>query len=70
MVCVPTFDSSLTLLKFCPNFPFPMQGIRGVPPIPNGYNPAAWMLEVTTTAAEERMGEDFAEIYKNSDQYR
>lgn len=47
-----------------------MQGISGIPPIPSGYNPATWMLEVTTTAAEDRIGEDFADIYRNSEQYR
>ncbi|KAG5122607.1 hypothetical protein JHK84_040947 [Glycine max] len=46
------------------------EGIRGIPPIPSGYNPATWVLEVTTPATEERIGEDFADIYKNSDQYR
>ncbi|KAG2673155.1 hypothetical protein I3760_13G076600 [Carya illinoinensis] len=46
------------------------QGISGIPPIPSGYNPATWMLEVTTTAAEDRIGEDFADIYRNSEQYR
>ena len=47
-----------------------MQGINGIPPIPKGYNPATWMLEVTTPAAEDRIGEDFANIYQNSKQYR
>ncbi|KAF8396936.1 hypothetical protein HHK36_018571 [Tetracentron sinense] len=46
------------------------QGISGIPPIPNGYNPATWMLEVSTPAAEQRIGQDFADIYRNSDQYR
>ncbi|KAL6967672.1 ABC transporter G member 31 [Sarracenia purpurea var. burkii] len=46
------------------------QGIHGVTPIPSGYNPATWMLEVTTPAAEGRIGQDFAEIYKNSHQFR
>ncbi|AES98592.2 ABC transporter G family member 31 isoform X1 [Medicago truncatula] len=46
------------------------QGITGVPPIPSGYNPATWVLEVTTPAVEERIGSDFAEIYKNSAQFR
>ncbi|KAK4606103.1 hypothetical protein RGQ29_000394 [Quercus rubra] len=45
------------------------QGINGIPPIPKGYNPATWMLEVTTPAAEDRIGEDFANIYQNSKQY-
>ncbi|KAL9235362.1 hypothetical protein vseg_010125 [Gypsophila vaccaria] len=46
------------------------QGINGVPPISDGYNPATWMLEVTTPAIEESVGEDFANIYRNSNQYR
>lgn len=51
-------------------FRFCLQGIRGIAPIPDGYNPATWVLEVTTPAAEERLGVDFADIYRNSQQYR
>ncbi|KAI3434296.1 uncharacterized protein J3R85_006768 [Psidium guajava] len=46
------------------------QGINGITPIPSGYNPATWMLEVTTPAAEQKIGADFADIYRNSDQFR
>ncbi|KAL8225145.1 hypothetical protein R6Q57_017702 [Mikania cordata] len=46
------------------------ESIEGVSPMPSEYNPANWMLEMTTSAAEERIGQDFAEIYKNSGQYR
>ncbi|KAH0772358.1 hypothetical protein KY290_016339 [Solanum tuberosum] len=46
------------------------QGIHGIPPIPSGYNPATWMLEISTSAAEAKLGEDFATIYRNSEQYR
>ncbi|KAK8562398.1 hypothetical protein V6N12_010479 [Hibiscus sabdariffa] len=46
------------------------QGIDGVPSIRDGYNPATWMLEVTNPAVEQRLGIDFADIYKNSAQYR
>ncbi|KAK7321500.1 hypothetical protein VNO77_32212 [Canavalia gladiata] len=46
------------------------QGISGIPPISSGYNPATWVLEVTTPAAEARIGGDFAEIYKTSEQFR
>ncbi|KDP46501.1 hypothetical protein JCGZ_08473 [Jatropha curcas] len=46
------------------------QGFNGIPQIPDGYNPATWMLEVTTPAVEERIGEDFADLYKSSMQYR
>uniref|UniRef100_A0A6J1C459 ABC transporter G family member 31-like n=1 Tax=Momordica charantia TaxID=3673 RepID=A0A6J1C459_MOMCH len=46
------------------------EGITGVAPILNSYNPATWMLEVTTPAAEQRIGKDFADLYRNSEQYR
>lgn len=38
--------------------------------MPSEYNPANWMLEMTTPTVEERIGQDFAVIYKNSRQYR
>uniref|UniRef100_F6HX58 ABC-2 type transporter transmembrane domain-containing protein n=1 Tax=Vitis vinifera TaxID=29760 RepID=F6HX58_VITVI len=38
--------------------------------IKESYNPATWMLEVTTTAQEVFLGVDFKEIYKNSDLFR
>lgn len=37
-----------------------------MPKIRHGYNPAAWMLEVTSSAEETRLGVDFAEIYRRS----
>lgn len=46
------------------------QGISGISPIPDGYNPATWMLEISTPAAEERIGEDFADLYRNSENFR
>ncbi|KAL5817183.1 hypothetical protein ACOSQ3_025561 [Xanthoceras sorbifolium] len=46
------------------------QGISGITPIPSGYNPATWMLEVTTPAIEQSLGVDFADLYRKSDQYR
>ncbi|RVW77076.1 Pleiotropic drug resistance protein 1 [Vitis vinifera] len=46
------------------------EGIEGVSKIKDGYNPATWMLEVTTGAQEGTLGVDFTEIYKNSDLYR
>ncbi|KAH9290325.1 hypothetical protein KI387_034442 [Taxus chinensis] len=42
------------------------QSIDGVPKIEESCNPATWMLEVTSTAEEIRLGIDFAEIYRNS----
>ncbi|VFQ91364.1 unnamed protein product [Cuscuta campestris] len=46
------------------------QSMPGTPQIPPGYNPATWVLEITTPAAEERIGQDFAVLYRNSEQYR
>ncbi|XP_056687617.1 ABC transporter G family member 31 isoform X2 [Spinacia oleracea] len=46
------------------------QGIDGIPRIPDGYNPATWMLEITAPAIEERLGKDFTSIYRNSSQFR
>ncbi|KAA3490138.1 ABC transporter G family member 32-like [Gossypium australe] len=42
----------------------------GVPKIRPGYNPAAWMLEVTSTAEENRLGLDFADIYRRSNLFQ
>ncbi|RVW84398.1 Pleiotropic drug resistance protein 1 [Vitis vinifera] len=47
-----------------------IDGIEGVRQIEDGYNPATWMLEVSTAAQEVTMGVDFNELYKNSDLYR
>ncbi|CAJ2661301.1 unnamed protein product [Trifolium pratense] len=46
------------------------ESVDGVSKIKDGYNPATWMLEVTTTAQELNLGVDFTEYYKNSDLYR
>ncbi|CAJ1951217.1 unnamed protein product [Sphenostylis stenocarpa] len=46
------------------------ESIEGVSKIKDGYNPATWMLEVTTPAQELTLGVDFHEIYKNSELYR
>lgn len=47
-----------------------MKSIDGVSKIKDGYNPATWMLEITTPAQEVALGVDFTELYKNSDLYR
>ncbi|XP_021277324.1 pleiotropic drug resistance protein 1-like isoform X13 [Herrania umbratica] len=44
--------------------------ITGIPRIKDGYNPATWMLEVTSAAQEETIGVNFTNIYKNSELYR
>ncbi|KAI3455370.1 hypothetical protein Pfo_012033 [Paulownia fortunei] len=46
------------------------EGIEGVTKIRDGYNPATWMLEVTSSAQEMMLGIDFAQVYKNSELYR
>lgn len=46
------------------------QTINGVQRIRDGYNPATWMLEITSEAQEVTLGIDFAEVYRNSELYR
>ncbi|CAI9281132.1 unnamed protein product [Lactuca saligna] len=40
--------------------------IPGVSKIPEKYNPATWMLEVSSNAAEIRLNMDFAEYFRSS----
>jgi hypothetical protein len=47
-------------------FFFFVQSIEGVTSIRDKYNPATWMLEVTSIAQEQRLGIDFADLYANS----
>ncbi|KAL9238626.1 hypothetical protein vseg_013022 [Gypsophila vaccaria] len=46
------------------------ESIQGVQKITDGYNPATWMLEVSTPGQELALGVDFADLYRNSDLYR
>uniref|UniRef100_A0ACD5VXW8 Uncharacterized protein n=1 Tax=Avena sativa TaxID=4498 RepID=A0ACD5VXW8_AVESA len=46
------------------------EGIQQVSKIKPGYNPATWMLEVTSHAQEDILGVSFAQVYKNSDLYQ
>ncbi|KAI8004113.1 Pleiotropic drug resistance protein 3 [Camellia lanceoleosa] len=46
------------------------EGINGLPKIRENYNPATWMLDVTSTSVEAELGLDFAAIYKESPQYQ
>lgn len=46
------------------------QSVPGVPEIKEGYNPATWMLDISTPAMEAQLNVDFAEIYKKSELYR
>uniref|UniRef100_A0A0E0BY04 ABC transporter domain-containing protein n=1 Tax=Oryza meridionalis TaxID=40149 RepID=A0A0E0BY04_9ORYZ len=55
----PLGSKSRNLVEF-------FEAIPGVPKIRDGYNPAAWMLEVTSTQMEQILGVDFAEYYRQS----
>ncbi|XP_065865883.1 pleiotropic drug resistance protein 2-like isoform X2 [Euphorbia lathyris] len=46
------------------------EAVPGVAKIKEGYNPATWMLEVSSTSVEGQLGVDFADIYANSDLYQ
>ncbi|KAF9614056.1 hypothetical protein IFM89_014856 [Coptis chinensis] len=56
----PLGENACHLIKY-------FESINGIPKIKKLYNPATWMLEVTTAAQEETLGIKFAEIYKKSD---
>ncbi|CAK9322844.1 unnamed protein product [Citrullus colocynthis] len=43
--------------------------VPGVSKIRENYNPATWMLEVTSSATEAKLGIDSAQVYKNSALY-
>ncbi|KAE8684348.1 putative Suppressor of protein silencing 3 [Hibiscus syriacus] len=46
------------------------EAVAGVPKIKEGYNPATWMLEISSTAVEAQLDVDFSEIYFKSELYR
>ncbi|KAK4765391.1 hypothetical protein SAY86_026481 [Trapa natans] len=46
------------------------EAIPGVPKIKDKYNPATWILEISSAAAEVRLGMDFAEYYRSSSLYQ
>lgn len=46
------------------------EAIPGVPKITEGYNPATWVLEVSSPLSEARLNMNFAEIYASSVLYR
>ncbi|RXH92532.1 hypothetical protein DVH24_033428 [Malus domestica] len=59
----PLGDRSHKLVEY-------FEAIPGVPKIKEGYNPATWMLDVSSAAIEAQNDIDFAEIFANSDLYR
>ncbi|XP_020531340.1 ABC transporter G family member 39 isoform X3 [Amborella trichopoda] len=46
------------------------EAIPGIPKIKDGYNPAAWMLDITSSAMETDLAVDFAQVYCNSCLYK
>ncbi|XP_074311760.1 pleiotropic drug resistance protein 3-like [Silene latifolia] len=46
------------------------QDIPGIPKIRDNYNPATWMLEVTSASSEIDISADFAEVYRDSALYK
>ncbi|KAM3752307.1 hypothetical protein ACB098_03G007800 [Castanea mollissima] len=57
----------LSIAFFPPTFIF--FNIPGVPKIGNNYNPATWMLEVTSISAEAELGAYFSQKYRDSALY-
>lgn len=41
-----------------------------MPKIKDNYNPATWILEVTSQSAEAELGVDFGRIYEGSTLYQ
>ncbi|KAI5072441.1 hypothetical protein GOP47_0012547 [Adiantum capillus-veneris] len=42
------------------------EAVPGVPKIKDKYNPATWMLEASSIAVEQRLGIEFADVYRKS----
>ncbi|KAG8051399.1 hypothetical protein GUJ93_ZPchr0001g31074 [Zizania palustris] len=59
----PLGHNSSELIKY-------FEGIQGVSKIKDGYNPATWMLEVSTISQEQILGVDFSDLYRKSELYQ
>ncbi|KAH1203461.1 Pleiotropic drug resistance protein 1 [Glycine max] len=59
----PIGNNSSNLIQY-------FEAIQGIPQIKDGYNPATWMLEVTSAAKEANLKVDLTEVYKNSELHR
>ncbi|RHN78937.1 putative monosaccharide-transporting ATPase [Medicago truncatula] len=46
------------------------EAITGIPKIEDGYNPATWMLEISSPVVESQLDIDFAELYNKSSLYQ
>lgn len=42
------------------------EAVAGVPKIKEGYNPATWMLDISSPSSEAHLGVDFANTYRSS----
>lgn len=47
-----------------------LQAIPGIPRIKDGYNPATWMLEISSPIVESQLSVDFADLYIKSELYQ
>ncbi|CAO2839378.1 unnamed protein product [Amaranthus hypochondriacus] len=59
----PLGDNSQKLIEY-------FEAIPEIPKIKEGYNPATWMLDITTPQLESHLGLDFALLYANSQLYQ
>ncbi|KAF0898587.1 hypothetical protein E2562_008172 [Oryza meyeriana var. granulata] len=59
----PLGHNSSELIKY-------FEGIQGVSKIKDGYNPATWMLELSTISQEQALGVDFCDIYRKSELFQ
>ncbi|CAB4299305.1 unnamed protein product [Prunus armeniaca] len=46
------------------------EAIPGITKIRDGYNPATWMLEISSPTVETQLNVDFADIYQKSELYK
>ncbi|KAJ0734531.1 putative ABC-type sulfate transporter [Helianthus annuus] len=60
--CGPLGHNSCRVIEY-------FESISGVPKIRDNYNPATWMLEVTSASMEAKLGVDFGQIYSTSTLY-
>ncbi|MFS8022753.1 putative ABC-type xenobiotic transporter [Helianthus anomalus] len=60
--CGPMGHSSCRVIEY-------FESISGVPKIRDNYNPATWVLEVTSALVEAKVGVDFGQIYSTSTLY-
>ncbi|CAN6548372.1 unnamed protein product [Malus baccata var. baccata] len=60
--CGPLGQNSSKVIEY-------FESIPRVPSIKDNYNPATWMLEVTSKSVESELGIDFAQIYRESALY-